>query len=99
MKLSTLSEVRVRDRTAIQDFGIAEELLMEDAGQALYFVLLTESGITGRRFLVFCGLGNSGADGPVVARKIYSSGGSVRVFIPEKQWELEQPNAVIKVAR
>jgi NAD(P)H-hydrate epimerase len=69
------------DRTAIEQYGLVEELLMENAGQAVYFVLLNEFGIKGRRFVVFCGLGNNGGDGFVVARKIYSSGGAVKVFI------------------
>jgi NAD(P)H-hydrate epimerase len=81
MKVSTVSEMRALDRTAIEEFGITEELLMENAGQAVCFVLLTEYGIAGRRFLVFCGLGNNGGDGLVVARKIHSTGGSVKVFI------------------
>ena len=81
MRVSTVSEMRALDKTAIQRFGIAEELLMENAGHAVYFVLLTESGIEGRRFLVFCGLGNNGGDGPVVARKIHSSGGTVKVCV------------------
>jgi NAD(P)H-hydrate epimerase len=32
MKVSTVSEMRAMDRTAIQQFGIAEELLMENGG-------------------------------------------------------------------
>jgi NAD(P)H-hydrate epimerase len=75
MKVSTVSEMRALDRTAIEEFGITEELLMENAGQAVYFVILTESGIAGKRFLMFCGLGNNRGDGLVVARKIHSSGG------------------------
>jgi NAD(P)H-hydrate epimerase len=54
---------------------------MENAGQAVYFALLKELGIEGKRFLVFCGLGNNGGDGLVAARKIRSSGGSVKVFL------------------
>jgi NAD(P)H-hydrate epimerase len=81
VKLSTVSEMRAMDRTAIEQFGIAEELLMENAGHAVYFVLLNEFGVQGKRFLVFCGLGNNGGDGLVVARKIHSSGGAVKVFV------------------
>jgi NAD(P)H-hydrate epimerase len=72
--------MRALDRTAIEQFGIVEELLMENAGQAVYFVLLNEFGIKGKRFVVFCGLGNNGGDGFVVARKIHSNGGAVKVF-------------------
>jgi len=81
MKISRVSEMRDLDRTAIERFGIAEELLMENAGEALYFVLLKEFGIRGKRFIVFCGIGNNGGDGFVIARKIHSHGGSVKVFI------------------
>jgi hydroxyethylthiazole kinase-like uncharacterized protein yjeF len=81
MKVSRVREMRALDKTAIEQFGIIEELLMENAGQAVYFVLLNEFGIQGRRFVVFCGLGNNGGDGFVVARKIYSNGGAVRVFV------------------
>lgn len=81
MKVSTVSEMRELDRKAIEEFGIAAELLMENAGQAVYFALLDEFGIAGKRFAVFCGLGNNGGDGLVVARKIHSSGGAVEVLV------------------
>ena len=81
MKVSSVSEMRALDRTAIEEFGIVAELLMENAGQAVYSVLSKEFGIEGQRFLIFCGLGNNGGDGFVVARKIHSSGGTVKVFV------------------
>jgi len=81
MKVSRVSEMRALDRTAIEEYGIVEELLMENAGQAAYFVLLKEFGIKNKNFIVFCGVGNNGGDGFVVARKIHSSGGTVKVFI------------------
>ena len=81
MKVSTVSEMKAMDKRAIEEFGIVEELLMENAGQAAYFVLLQEFGIKDKTFLVFCGLGNNGGDGFVVARKIHSNGGAVKVFV------------------
>lgn len=81
MKVSRVSEMRELDRTAIQEFGIAEELLMENAGEATYFVILNKLGINGKKFVVFCGIGNNGGDGFVIARKIHSSGGEVKVLI------------------
>jgi NAD(P)H-hydrate epimerase len=73
--------MRALDGTAIDEFGITAELLMENAGQSAYFVLSNELGVKDKNFLVFCGLGNNGGDGFVVARKIHSSGGTVKVFI------------------
>jgi len=35
MKISTVSEMRALDRRAIEAFGIREELLMENAGEAV----------------------------------------------------------------
>lgn len=81
MKISSVSEMRGLDKTAIEVFGIKEELLMENAGEATYFVIQKEFGITGKNFVVFCGIGNNGGDGFVIARKINSSGGKVKVFI------------------
>ena len=81
MKVSKVSEMRSLDRTAVEQFGIVEELLMENAGEALYFSILKEFGIRDKKFLVFSGVGNNGGDGFVVARKIHSNGGKVKVFI------------------
>ena len=81
MKVSSVAEMRNLDRRATEEFGIPEEILMEDAGDAAYFVMLRETGIKDKKFVVFCGIGNNGGDGFVVARKIQSSGGSVKVFL------------------
>src|SRR5262245_40612212 len=81
MKISQVSEMRAMDRTAIEQYGITEELLMENAGHAANSVLMTEVRLTHTRFMVCCGLGNIGADGFVVARKIHSCGGTVQVYI------------------
>ncbi len=81
MKISRVSEMRALDRAATEQFGIMEELLMENAGEALYFVILKEFGVQGKKFVVLCGIGNNGGDGFVVARKIHSNGGAVKVFV------------------
>jgi len=83
MKVSKVSQMRGLDRTAIEEFGIVEELLMENAGQAVYAVIRNEFGVEGRTFLVFCGLGNNGGDGLVAARKLHANGGAVKVFVLE----------------
>lgn len=81
MKVSKVAEMRDLDREAQQKFGIPQEFLMENAGEAVYFVILKEFGIKNKKFVVFCGVGNNGGDGFVVARKITSNSGDIKVFI------------------
>ena len=81
MKVSTVEQMRNLDRGAIEEFKIPDTILMENAGEAVYFVIQKEFGIKGKRFIIFCGIGNNGGDGFVVARKLLSNGGLVTVFL------------------
>jgi len=81
MKVSTVAQMRNLDRRATEEFGITQDLLMENAGQSVYFVIVKEFGIKNKKFVIFCGGGNNGGDGFVVARKIYSNGGEVKIFL------------------
>ena len=81
MKVSTVAQMGNLDKSATEEFGISPDLLMENAGQAVYFVILKEFGIRDKKFAVFCGTGNNGGDGLVVARKIHSNGGEVTIFL------------------
>ena len=81
MKISHVNEMRDMDRRAIEEYGIAQEILMENAGQAAYYTILKEFGVKNKNFVTFCGIGHNAGDGLVVTRKIYSNGGKVTVFI------------------
>jgi NAD(P)H-hydrate epimerase len=81
MKVSSVEEMKNMDKQAIEKFGIPDSILMENAGQAAYFVILRELGIDRKKFIVLCGTGNNGGDGLVVARKLHSMGAEVKVYI------------------
>lgn len=73
MKVSGVAEMRALDRAAIEGFGIPEDLLMENAGEAACAVLRREVGVAGKSFVIVCGVGNNGGDGFVVARRLHAA--------------------------
>ncbi len=83
MKLATAAEMRELDRRTIEEFGIPGIVLMENAGRAVVSALVHKWGtVNGRRCVIFCGKGNNGGDGLVVARRLHNMGAkvSVRLF-------------------
>jgi len=82
MKWVTRDQMRELDRRAIEEFGIPAIVLMENAGRgaALEAAKLYREAALGGPVLVFCGAGNNGGDGFVVARHMANAGFDVRVF-------------------
>ncbi|NTW78019.1 MAG: bifunctional ADP-dependent NAD(P)H-hydrate dehydratase/NAD(P)H-hydrate epimerase, partial [Syntrophaceae bacterium] len=76
MKLANVEEMRLMDHRAMEELGIIEEILMENAALAAIHLLQIEFGIRDKNFVIFCGSGNNGGDGLAVARLIHSNGGS-----------------------
>jgi NAD(P)H-hydrate epimerase len=72
-------QVREFDRTAIEDFGIPGDELMERAGGHA-FECIQQRWPDVNEILVVCGIGNNGGDGYVVARRAYQAGLQVRVL-------------------
>lgn len=81
MKIASVSEMRQLDRRAMEEFGIVEEILMENAGLSAFHLLKKKIPVRGGKFVVFCGSGNNGGDGLVAARLIHAHGGGVKVFL------------------
>jgi NAD(P)H-hydrate epimerase len=71
-------QVRALDRCAIEDHGIAGYTLMGRAGEAT-LERLRAQWPEARRILVFCGGGNNGGDGYVIARLALAAGLDARV--------------------
>lgn len=81
MKLVTSEEMQNIDKASARQFGIPSILLMENAGNASYqYIRENVEDYRNRKFLVFCGAGNNGGDGAVLARKLFLDGVYVRVI-------------------
>jgi len=72
-------QVRDMDSMAIHELGIPGIELMERAGAAA-FALLQQQWPAARRIAVFCGSGNNGGDGYVIARLAWQQGISVSLY-------------------
>ena len=81
MKIATVAQMRELDRTAIETYGISGAILMENAGEAAYYVMLGELGsVAGLDVVLVCGSGHNGGDGLVTARKLHSMAARVQIF-------------------
>ena len=49
MKIATVEEMRNLDHRAITEFGVPDPFLMENAGEAVYYLILREIGVAGTR--------------------------------------------------
>ncbi len=81
MRVCTVQQMRDCDRRAVESLGLSTEILMENAGHAVWAVIRKEFGTQSRRFVIVCGGGNNGGDGLVVARLLHSAGADAAVFL------------------
>ena len=81
MKVCSVESMRAMDKTAIEQYSIADSLLMENAALAVCSAVQKETGISGLTFAVICGTGNNGGDGFAAARKLLSYNARVHVAV------------------
>ena len=75
-------QVRSVDRWAIEEIGLPGIALMENAGRSCAeFIMDRLSHATGRRICIFCGTGNNGGDGYVIARHLRNASHTVCVVL------------------
>ncbi len=75
-------EIREIDRKAIEEYEIPGIILMENAGRNVAEeVLKMLPGTDMARVAIFCGKGNNGGDGFVIARHLYNNGVDVSVYL------------------
>jgi hydroxyethylthiazole kinase-like uncharacterized protein yjeF len=82
MKLCTPKQMQSIDRRAIEGLGIPGLTLMENAGARATKAIVEYFGDpAGKLVTVFCGKGNNGGDGFVVARLLHEKGAKVEIFL------------------
>ena len=75
-------EVRAFDAWAINELGVPGIVLMENAGRSCaQFIIETLSKIKKPKVCIFCGTGNNGGDGFVIARHLLNAGFAVTVVV------------------
>lgn len=78
------------DRWAIEEIGIPGIVLMENAGKAIVERLQEIiSDISSKKVILFCGKGNNGGDGFVIARHLNQLGANTTVLLAGKLSELK----------
>ncbi|MCK4887647.1 MAG: NAD(P)H-hydrate epimerase [Planctomycetes bacterium] len=78
----TRQQVRSVDRWAIEEIGIAGVVLMENAGRSCAELAIGVLGdVEKPSVTVFCGVGNNGGDGYVIARHLLNNGFKVTTVI------------------
>ncbi len=78
----TRQEIRAVDAWAINTLGVPGVVLMENAGRSCAELIKEKLAKTARpKVCIFCGTGNNGGDGYVIARHLLNSGFEVSVVI------------------
>ena len=76
------AEVRAVDQWAINTLGVPGVVLMENAGRSCAELIKEKlAGVHEPRVCIFCGTGNNGGDGYVIARHLLNSGFKVTLVI------------------
>ncbi|MEP7143609.1 MAG: NAD(P)H-hydrate dehydratase [Ferruginibacter sp.] len=88
MKIFTAAQVRQWDAYTIAHEPVSSVNLMERAATAC-FRWLTNNFENPNTYTVFCGTGNNGGDGLVIARMLLQAGDTVSVFILEGEKRTE----------
>jgi hydroxyethylthiazole kinase-like uncharacterized protein yjeF len=78
----TRDEVRAFDAWAINTLGIPGVVLMENAGRICAELIVDKlKDVVERKVCIFCGTGNNGGDGYVIARHLINRGIKVNVVV------------------
>lgn len=101
MKIPGPEEMRNLDESTIKNQGITSTELMERAALRCLDALLNDLNMIAQlgkpssgRILIFCGNGNNGGDGLVIARHLFRQGFSIGVFLIDSGTKNSPENAL-----
>jgi ADP-dependent NAD(P)H-hydrate dehydratase / NAD(P)H-hydrate epimerase len=83
LKIFSSEQVRRADRYTILNEPVSSSDLMERAGSACVTWLNNYQDLKKNTVLIFCGPGNNGGDGLVIARLLHEQHINVKAFIPD----------------
>jgi len=86
MYLAKARHIKQLDKLASEKYGIPVSVLMENAGKSIFDEI--KKSFSNNKFAVFCGKGNNGGDGFVVARLLKVDGYSVKVYLACEESEI-----------
>ena len=82
LNVVTAKQMRAIDRWAIDEMGIPGIVLMENAGTTIVRRLAEIiPDLSSKKIIIFCGKGNNGGDGFVMARHLSNLGTNVTVLL------------------
>jgi NAD(P)H-hydrate epimerase len=81
-RVMSRDEVRRVDAWAIDEIGVPGVVLMENAGRSCAELIQEQlAGVDRPEVCIFCGMGNNGGDGYVIARHLLNAGFRVRTIL------------------
>jgi hydroxyethylthiazole kinase-like uncharacterized protein yjeF len=81
-RVMSRDEVRAVDAWAINEIGVPGVVLMENAGRSCAELIKDKlAGVNNPQVCFFCGTGNNGGDGFVIARHLLNAGFGVRIIL------------------
>jgi NAD(P)H-hydrate epimerase len=98
MKIVSAAVMREAERRTMEEFSLPGLTLMETAGIACADVILGRYGGGDRIASIFCGKGNNGGDGYVIARCLKQKGWKVHVVVLAEKAEITG-DAAVNLAR
>jgi NAD(P)H-hydrate epimerase len=94
-RVTQAKEMQAIDRLAIEEYGVSGLTLMENAGHGVVVALEKRfNNLSNKRVVVFCGKGNNGGDGFVIARHLFNLGTEVITFLIGRRVDLKDDTAV-----